>query len=110
MELASIAPIGGPANADDEGLDARAVVGFPHHLAGMVRRQRRIVVRSELQGYVISDGSFIAWRETAEQRLPVARVEFPAWDRSLHRSEEHTSELQSLMRNPYAVFCLKKKK
>src|SRR3546814_4659278 len=25
------------------------------------------------------------------------------------RSEEHTSELQSLMRNSYAVFCLKKK-
>src|SRR3546814_5364444 len=25
------------------------------------------------------------------------------------RSEEHTSELQSLMRNPYAVFCWKKK-
>src|SRR3546814_9557589 len=30
--------------------------------------------------------------------------------RSLARSEEHTSELQSLMRNSYAVFCLKKKK
>src|SRR3546814_5115312 len=28
---------------------------------------------------------------------------------SLLRSEEHTSELQSLMRNSYAVFCLKKK-
>src|SRR3546814_3625506 len=28
----------------------------------------------------------------------------------LTRSEEHTSELQSLMRIPYAVFCLKKKK
>src|SRR3546814_2676450 len=27
-----------------------------------------------------------------------------------HRSEEHTSELQSLMRISYAVFCLKKKK
>src|SRR3546814_8317162 len=27
----------------------------------------------------------------------------------LDRSEEHTSELQSLMRNSYAVFCLKKK-
>src|SRR3546814_1032219 len=26
------------------------------------------------------------------------------------RSEEHTSEIQSLMRNSYAVFCLKKKK
>src|SRR3546814_2796562 len=33
-------------------------------------------------------------------------------DESLHpdRSEEHTSELQSLMRISYAVFCLKKKK
>src|SRR3546814_5076606 len=29
---------------------------------------------------------------------------------SLSRSEEHTSELQSLMRISYAVFCLKKKK
>src|SRR3546814_5562216 len=28
----------------------------------------------------------------------------------ISRSEEHTSELQSLMRNSYAVFCLKKKK
>src|SRR3546814_4981464 len=27
-----------------------------------------------------------------------------------HRSEEHTSELQSRMRHSYAVFCLKKKK
>src|SRR3546814_2557621 len=30
--------------------------------------------------------------------------------RALVRSEEHTSELQSLMRISYAVFCLKKKK
>src|SRR3546814_8827644 len=30
--------------------------------------------------------------------------------RLLPRSEEHTSELQSLMRISYAVFCLKKKK
>src|SRR3546814_3234967 len=29
---------------------------------------------------------------------------------SIERSEEHTSELQSLMRISYAVFCLKKKK
>src|SRR3546814_7636699 len=31
-------------------------------------------------------------------------------DVSMSRSEEHTSELQSLMRISYAVFCLKKKK
>src|SRR3546814_8135562 len=30
--------------------------------------------------------------------------------RGEHRSEEHTYELQSLMRTSYAVFCLKKKK
>src|SRR3546814_7869366 len=32
------------------------------------------------------------------------------WSNDLLRSEEHTSELQSLMRISYAVFCLKKKK
>src|SRR3546814_6184959 len=31
------------------------------------------------------------------------------WERTSSRSEEHTSELQSLMRISYAVFCLKKK-
>src|SRR3546814_3088784 len=38
------------------------------------------------------------------------RVERPVGGRARERSEEHTSELQSLMRNSYAVFCLKKKK
>src|SRR3546814_13982063 len=37
-------------------------------------------------------------------------VENPPPRSDLHRSEEHTSELQSLMRISYAVFCLKKKK
>src|SRR3546814_2959834 len=32
------------------------------------------------------------------------------YDYDTDRSEEHTSELQSLMRSTYAVFCLKKKK
>src|SRR3546814_4913983 len=34
----------------------------------------------------------------------------PLDDPAAYRSEEHTSELQSLMRISYAVFCLKKKK
>src|SRR3546814_7926503 len=37
--------------------------------------------------------------------LPLRDIE-----RRIVRSEEHTSELQSLMRISYAVFCLKKKK
>src|SRR3546814_2628874 len=39
---------------------------------------------------------------------PAARLSSPF--RHVDRSEEHTSELQSLMRISYAVFCLKKKK
>src|SRR3546814_7288191 len=38
-----------------------------------------------------------------------AKSRKPIWKRSMARSEEHTSELQSLMRISYAVFCLKKK-
>src|SRR3546814_1622840 len=40
-------------------------------------------------------------------QLPPPPVQIAA---STRRSEEHTSELQSLMRISYAVFCLKKKK
>src|SRR3546814_8699818 len=40
--------------------------------------------------------------------LDVALTHHP--DTAATRSEEHTSELQSLMRISYAVFCLKKKK
>src|SRR3546814_5821014 len=36
--------------------------------------------------------------------------DFPGGVGNAFRSEEHTSELQSLMRISYAVFCLKKKK
>src|SRR3546814_9835032 len=41
-------------------------------------------------------------------RVPALRRRFRS--RRCRRSEEHTSELQSLMRISYAVFCLKKKK
>src|SRR3546814_8178323 len=36
--------------------------------------------------------------------------QYPTAAKGRQRSEEHTSELQSLMRTSYAVFCLKKKK
>src|SRR3546814_3905037 len=41
--------------------------------------------------------------------LDAANAKFLDNDKSPTRSEEHTSELQSLMRISYAVFCLKKK-
>src|SRR3546814_2564503 len=49
-------------------------------------------------------------------RVPTATVPWPDGRRIAgvssfgFRSEEHTSELQSLMHTPYAVFCLKKQK
>src|SRR3546814_6512102 len=46
-------------------------------------------------------------RSASRLSRPVGRS---ADQRSQGRSEEHTSELQSLMRISYAVFCLKKKK
>src|SRR3546814_4738593 len=44
----------------------------------------------------------------SQDRAEPSGAHFMAWLRQ--RSEEHTSELQSLMRISYAVFCLKKKK
>src|SRR3546814_10331495 len=59
------------------------------------------------------DGRFLATPEAAQARAVGAglcggRVRTLAGRG--YRSEEHTSELQSLMRSSYAVFCLKKKK
>src|SRR3546814_1754394 len=51
---------------------------------------------------------------SAIEGLTAAResIDIPDYEPTLERtrSEEHTSELQSLMRISYAVFCLKKKK
>src|SRR3546814_9739310 len=48
------------------------------------------------------DKARMAWCDIPEMQFVI--------DVALERSEEHTSELQSLMRISYAVFCLKKKK
>src|SRR3546814_6064866 len=57
-----------------------------------------------------ASGSFTLPTLVAAATLVVAFVLTMDWRRGRSRSEEHTSELQSLMRISYAVFCLKKKK
>src|SRR3546814_4434604 len=55
----------------------------------------------------------VSWARTSETALGVATIDDPVAAGQRQggtRSEEHTSELQSLMRISYAVFCLKKKK
>src|SRR3546814_10522477 len=62
------------------------------------------------------DGKITAERAAElkeDARKALLEVVKPAYERVIafaERSEEHTSELQSLMRISYAVFCLKKKK
>src|SRR3546814_1593626 len=68
-----------------------------------------------------------ASKDDLDRAIAAARAAFPGWAATpiaerkaaliamgqaviAERSEEHTSELQSLMRISYAVFCLKKKK
>src|SRR3546814_4525229 len=62
--------------------------------------------RDALQGIVMGDAEVIARRGFLARQHDVAK----AGGQQRGRSEEHTSELQSLMRISYAVFCLKKKK
>src|SRR3546814_3692300 len=50
------------------------------------------------------------FRSSRRRRSKAGRHRLTPMNRRICRSEEHTSELQSLMRISYAVFCLKKKK
>src|SRR3546814_5215581 len=65
-------------------------------------RQPRLEVEQQSLRRLLADAGHEA------QRGEVVLGEDPGQGR--RRSEEHTSELQSLMRISYAVFCLKKKK
>src|SRR3546814_6625274 len=58
-------------------------------------------IRHRRLGDASDDGRF---------RQQIRRSWFQHAARGMDRSEEHTSELQSLMRNSYAVFCLKQTK
>src|SRR3546814_1467887 len=59
---------------------------------------------------VIDEYHFGAWRDAARDLYdPTEKALAEREEPEDSRSEEHTSELQSLMRNSYAVFCLKTK-
>src|SRR3546814_1495804 len=88
-----------------EGGARRAVA--QRHLA----RHARIGDRTLARDRAVGDPAARRHRVAASLHLleAPARAQSRAWWRG-PRSEEHTSELQSLMRISYAVFCLKKKK
>src|SRR3546814_7015154 len=67
--------------------------------------RRRRDIHADLERVGIDVGKLPA-RQVAQHMFQTLEQAFAA----RFRSEEHTSELQSLMRISYAVFCLKKKK
>src|SRR3546814_3726155 len=81
-----------------------------HLIAGVVKAQR--IVRKMTMGIVLVHNCLDETPKLKVGRFGPAfalqriQTEFDSFAR---RSEEHTSELQSLMRISYAVFCLKKK-
>src|SRR3546814_4412534 len=89
--------------------DARAVGKFlaqPRDRQAFGLRPEPVAIGAHAQQRVGSLHQPGARRLACTQRREQARQAEPFED----RSEEHTSELQSLMRISYAVFCLKKKK
>src|SRR3546814_4910112 len=71
-----------------------------------------------IRDYIGVGGSQPTWMHAARAYAELNGAIYPAYGihdwlrltKRTHRSEEHTSELQSLMRISYAVFCLKNKK
>src|SRR3546814_6020099 len=94
-----------------QGLDRHAIVGLARAL-----QRRHELARDRAgnlkPGFAVEDADRAHlmlgdMASAAEQRQEPARVGVVV---APDRSEEHTSELQSLMRISYAVFCLKKQK
>src|SRR3546814_8204652 len=67
------------------------------------------IVSSLKSGSALFEPSLVPWQPTLDNYAAVFRGQPFARTIANSRSEEHTSELQSLMRISYAVFCLKKK-
>src|SRR3546814_6662387 len=95
---------GGDRRRDEPGDDIDARLVLPRRQIGPRRLPVRAPQRIDNQDELRVEAPVAAVpqrRRRAARRIEVA---------GLDRSEEHTSELQSLMRISYAVFCLKKKK
>src|SRR3546814_2457159 len=74
------------------------------HYIGKAAMPYQLYIRRPAGGPKGPDHSSAGAQEAALRLYP------GLFGRMMARSEEHTSELQSLMRISYAVFCLKKKK
>src|SRR3546814_3329703 len=84
-------------------LDRRAAIADLHHFPGIFRGQQKLALIPMVDPVGADEEKILAVL-AADHRIAAAHHP------GKQRSEEHTSELQSLMRISYAVFCLKNKK
>src|SRR3546814_4104120 len=91
----------------DEASEATRIVQLVYPRQADIAANRISILTPVGAGLIgLREGQSILWpdREGNERRLTIGKVRQAGC-----RSEEHTSELQSLMRISYAVFCLNKK-
>src|SRR3546814_3453508 len=93
------------------GLLVAAVTGAAMPAPAAASERRGILIQeSPLAGFQYHAGQTLWAQFCVDAPLQLLREPDNKYDRgAVARSEEHTSELQSLMRISYAVFCLKKK-
>src|SRR3546814_7456578 len=85
----------------------------PHLIPGAIKKTTVLIIIIIFpRGWTITSLAFAsaATIYAARGRIGHAVAARSAATLGTARSEEHTSELQSLMRHPYAVFCFKTKK
>src|SRR3546814_9314072 len=80
------------------------------HGARGIEMAARAGIDSIEHGTYIDDAAIKAMKDNGTVLVPTLMAFQGIYERLGKRSEEHTSELQSLMRISYAVLCLKKKK
>src|SRR3546814_5889556 len=82
---------------------------MPSDVVAAISAQNSEVAAGDVGGLPAPEGQMPNATVTAQSRMQTAE-QFENIVLKTLRSEEHTSELQSLMRTSHAVFCLKKKK
>src|SRR3546814_7714859 len=79
-------------------------VAIPIRFAAGFRAKAEIGLQQRRQLRFFRDAAVRGWQRNERPHMLVGRCQMLAAD--LFRSEEHTSELQSIMRLSYAFFCL----
>src|SRR3546814_10618147 len=108
--------MGRPASVDPKGMARETVIPRQADMCPLASaRKEDAMIRAALYARYSSDQQS-STSIADQQRICRERAAREGWqiegayEDAAIRSEEHTSELQSLMRISYAVFCLKKKK